>query len=85
MTLWDAADPARPSRHGPGLATRDTPSTGLVFSPDGRTLVATSYSGVATLWDVTGFPMIEPSSARAPARRACAATPPVIRRRSRSP
>ncbi len=48
VSLWTVADRGRPAK----LATLADPEHDLVFSPDGKVLVAVSTTGEASLWDV---------------------------------
>ncbi|MEV8437971.1 TIR domain-containing protein [Actinosynnema sp. NPDC051121] len=53
---WDVSDPRRPSETAESVLDDVTGSTGVGFSPDGRTMVATSLADgapVTALWDVT--------------------------------
>ena len=50
--LWNVTDPAHPTPIGRPLTVETGFVAVLAFSPDGRTLAATTDDGVATLWDL---------------------------------
>jgi WD40 repeat protein len=56
VTEWDVSDPRRPSETAESVLEDVTGATGVGFSPDGRTMVATELVGdvpATALWDVT--------------------------------
>jgi len=50
--VWDLTDPARPIQRST-LTGHTGPLSAVVYSPDGRTVLAGSDDGSAVLWDVT--------------------------------
>jgi WD40 repeat protein len=52
VTLWDVADPVRPTQLGDKLAGPTAAVTGIAFSPAGHLLATAGSDGTAILWRV---------------------------------